>query len=58
EYSYGVPPQNQSGNFNPYVQQSQMPYPPQQKSIYRFMHLTYSNTESVLKKHNTNTIEK
>ncbi|CAF3936214.1 unnamed protein product [Rotaria sp. Silwood2] len=31
EYSYGVPPQNQSGNFNPYVQQSQMPYPPQQQ---------------------------
>ncbi|CAF0977556.1 unnamed protein product [Rotaria sp. Silwood1] len=33
---YGVPPQNQSGNFNPYVQQSYMPYPPQQQPTYPY----------------------
>jgi hypothetical protein len=29
---YAVPPQNQEGNINPYPQQYQMPYPPQQQS--------------------------
>ncbi|CAF0937579.1 unnamed protein product [Adineta steineri] len=28
---YAVPPQNYSENFNPYAQQSHMPYPPQQQ---------------------------
>ncbi|CAF1015895.1 unnamed protein product [Rotaria sordida] len=31
ENPYGIPPQNQSANFNPYAQQSHMPYPPQQQ---------------------------
>jgi hypothetical protein len=30
---YAVPPQNYEGNFNPYTQQHQMPYPPQQQSF-------------------------
>jgi len=29
---YAVPPQNFEGNFNPYLQQHQMPYPPQQQA--------------------------
>ncbi len=28
---YAVPPNNQPGNFNPYAQQSYVPYPPQQQ---------------------------
>lgn len=31
ENPYGVPPQNPSGNFNPYVQQPYTPYPPEQQ---------------------------
>ncbi len=28
---YAVPPQNLPGSYNPYIQQTHMPYPPQQQ---------------------------